>query len=383
MNTIKLSNPFVVGHYESAEFFCDRENELKNLIKHIENGRNVTLTSPRRLGKTGLISHLFAQDEIQEHYYTFFIDLYATSSLAEFVALMGKVIYENLKKHEERWFDKFVKFLSSLRAGVKIDSLTGDFGFDIGLGDISSPAVSIDEIFDYLEKSDRHCIVAIDEFQQIMQYDEKNVEALLRTKIQHCKNVTFIFTGSKRHLMTQMFHIKAKPFYQSTIGMELEPIEKDVYVDFAINLFEKYGKKVDSAVVQTVYDRFYGYTWYVQMVMNELFFMTGNGETCAIDMIEPAVANIISSQAGYYKNILSICGTKQRTVLIALANEEMKTRKFAEGVTTSDFMKRYSLPSASSVQAAIKGLIEKNVVTPEDGKYHVDDLFLTEYICRG
>lgn len=384
MNTIKLSNPFVVGHYESAEFFCDRKKELEILIKHIENGRNVTLTSPRRLGKTGLISHLFAQEEIKERYYTFFVELYATSSLAEFVALMGKVIYEDLKKREEKWFDKFVKILTSLRAGLKMDSLTGNFGFDIGLGDISSPTVSLDEIFDYLEKSDRHCIVAIDEFQQIVQYDENNVEALLRTKIQQCKNVTFVFTGSKRHLMTQMFYTKAKPFYQSTIGMELEPIEKNTYTDFALSLFEKYGKKAEPSVVQTVYEKFHGYTWYLQMVMNELFFMTNKGETCTIDIIEPAVANIISSQAGYYKNILSTCGTKQRAVLIALANEEMRTRKFAEGITTSDFIKKYSLPSASSVQAAVKGLVDKNIVTPEDNsKYHIDDLFLTEYICNG
>ena len=261
MNIIKPINPFIVGHYESAEYFCDRTDEVRMLMKHIENGRNVTLTSPRRMGKTGLISHLFAQEEVKSKYYTFFVDLYATSSLAEFVALMGKVIYEDLKKREERWTEKFVRLLSSLRAGVKVDSLTGAMGFDIGLGEITSPQVSIDEIFNYLEKADRHCIVAIDEFQQIMQYDEKNIEALLRTKIQHCKNVSFIFTGSKRHLMTQMFHTQSKPFYQSTMGMDLGVIQKAKYVDFAQRLFDEYEKDVDAEAVERVYDRYYGYTW--------------------------------------------------------------------------------------------------------------------------
>lgn len=380
MNIIKPINPFIVGHYESAEYFCDRADEVRMLMKHIENGRNVTLTSPRRMGKTGLISHLFAQEEVKSKYYTFFVDLYATSSLAEFVALMGKVIYEDLKKREERWTEKFVRLLSSLGAGVKVDSLTGAMGFDIGLGEITSPQVSIDEIFNYLEKADRHCIVAIDEFQQIMQYDEKNIEALLRTKIQHCKNVSFIFTGSKRHLMTQMFHTQSKPFYQSTMGMDLGVIQKAKYVDFAQRLFDEYEKDVDAEAVERVYDRYYGYTWYVQVVMNELFFMTDKAGRCTADMIELAVSNILASQTGYYKSILSSCGTKQRAVLQAVAREEMRRRGFAEGITTVEFIKRYSLPSASSVQAAMKGLIDKDIVSPMDGMYHIDDLFFTEYV---
>jgi len=382
MNTIKIANPFIIGHYESPEYFCDREEEVKTLIKHIENGRNVTLTAPRRLGKTGLIRHLFAQKEISERYYTFFVDLYATSSLREFVSLMGNVIYEDLKRRDERWYDKFIRLLASLRAGVKVDSLTGDMGFDIGLGEISSPQVSIDEIFDYLEKADRHCIVAIDEFQQIMQYDEKNVEALLRTKIQHCRNVTFIFTGSKRHMMVQMFHTQSKPFYQSTIGMTLGVIDKEKYVTFAQRLFCDYAKKVEAETVEAVYDRYYGCTWYVQMVMNELFFMTDKGGACSSVMIDQAVASIIASQTDYYKAILADCGTRQRAVLMAVAREEFRCRAYAQGVTASEFIKKYSLTSASSVQAAIKGLIDKNIITPEEGKYHIDDLFFVEYLNK-
>ena len=85
---IAVTNPFVVGRYISDKYFCDREQETDFLIKQIENGRNVALISPRRLGKTGLINHCFRQKQIKESYYTFFIDIYATSSLAEFVYLL-------------------------------------------------------------------------------------------------------------------------------------------------------------------------------------------------------------------------------------------------------------------------------------------------------
>lgn len=94
----------------------------------------------------------------------------------------------------------FFSVISSLRAGFKLDSITGEPTFDIGLGDIHAAEATLDEIFAYLEQADKPCIVAIDEFQQIGNYAEKNVEAILRTKVQHCRNAHFIFAGSQNIL---------------------------------------------------------------------------------------------------------------------------------------------------------------------------------------
>lgn len=55
---MQLDNPFVVGKYVSPAYFCDREQETATLIKHLTNGRNVALISPRRMGKSGLIEHI-------------------------------------------------------------------------------------------------------------------------------------------------------------------------------------------------------------------------------------------------------------------------------------------------------------------------------------
>ena len=191
METIAMMNPFVVGRYVSDKYFCDREGETSFLIKQIENGRNVALISPRRLGKTGLIQHLFHQESIEKNYHAFFVDIYATTSLTEFVYLLGKAIYDELKPKKTVWTERFFQIITSLRAGFKLDMVTGEPSFDIGLGDIQAPQTTLDEIFAYLETADKPCIVAIDEFQQIGGYEEKNVEALLRTKIQQCKQTMF------------------------------------------------------------------------------------------------------------------------------------------------------------------------------------------------
>ena len=375
-----MKNPFVIGHYESAEYFCDRVEETAVLKKHIANGRHVTLISPRRLGKTGLIEHLFSDEDIKNAYHTFFIDIYATTSLAEFVAMLGKEIFNKLKPMKTQWSERFLQAVTSLRPGMKIDAMTGDLSFDIGMGEITSPQTTLDEIFAYLEQADRHCIVAIDEFQQITQYDEKNVEALLRTKIQHSKNVTFIYTGSKRHMMAQMFASAAKPFYQSAIGMSLQPIPHDVYCDFACSKFQQYGKVLNRDVADIIYEQYDGCTWYMQMMMNELFSLTPSGATCNADSITVAHKNVILSQTDFYLEMMVNLATKQKQLLMAIAKENSLKGGYASGLTSSAFVKKYSLPSASSVQSALKGLIEKEIVTAKDGSYRIYDYFFTEWL---
>ncbi|MBR3758877.1 MAG: ATP-binding protein, partial [Bacteroidaceae bacterium] len=155
-----LLNPFVVGKYVSERYFCDRKDETDFLVKQIENGRNVALISPRRLGKAGLIRHCFNQERIHADFYTFFIDIYATTSMTEFVYLLGKAIYEELKPRKTVWAERFFQAIASLRVGFKLDAITGEPAFDIGLGDIQMPLNTLDEIFAYLEAADKPCVVA-------------------------------------------------------------------------------------------------------------------------------------------------------------------------------------------------------------------------------
>ena len=377
MSELYVNNPFVVGKYLSDDYFCDRLSETDFLRKQILNGRDVALISPRRLGKSGLIQHFFNQPDIKEHYYVFFVDIYATTSLSELVYTLGKEIYEQLKPHSTVWKEKFFQTISSFRVGFKLDAMTGAPSFDLGLGDIQVPSTTLDEIFSYIDEADKPCIIAIDEFQQIGEYPEKNVESLLRTKIQKCTKAQFIFSGSKRHLMSNMFNSPSKPFYQSAISMGLEPIPVDVYTDFAVRLFEDRGKHVDRDVVETIWNMFGGYTWFVQMMMNELFALTSIGDTCQKDRISEAQYNVIMSQENSYKDLMSNIPPKQKVVLQAFAKEGV-----ARNITSSHFIKKYNLNSASSVQSAVKLLLKNDLITQSDGAYRVYDYFFSEWLAK-
>ena len=377
MEEMIVNNPFVVGKYLSNRYFCDRFEETEFLRKQISNGRDVALISPRRIGKSGLIQHFFSQPDIKERYHVFFVDIYATTSLAEFVYTLGKEIYEQLKPQTTVWKEKFFQVISSFRIGFKLDSLSGNPIFDLGLGDIQAPQTTLDEIFAYINEADKPCIIAIDEFQQIGEYAEKNVEALLRTKIQKCQRAQFIFSGSKRHMMSNMFNSPSKPFYQSAISMGLEPIPVEVYTDFAARMFEENGKHVEKSVIETVWKQYDGYTWFVQMMMNELFALTPSGATCLEAQIPVAWHNVIMTQENSYKDLLSNLPPKQKMVLQAIAKEGM-----AHNVTSSRFVKKYTLNSASSVQSAVKLLLKNDLITQSDNGYRVYDYFLSEWLAK-
>ena len=372
-----IANPFVIGKYVSDKYFCDREDETKFLIKQIVNGRNVALISSRRIGKTGLIQHLYHQEEIEKRFHTFFVDIYSTNSMTEFVYLLGKAVYEELKPKKTAWTERFFQIISSLRMGFKLDPISGEPDFDISLGDIKTPQTTLDEIFTYLESADKPCIVAIDEFQQIGNYEEKNVEALMRTKIQQCRNTLFIYSGSKRHTMSNMFNSSSKPFYQSAISMGLDAIKMNMYVDFASKLFEEYNKHIKKEVIENVYGMFDGCTWFVQMMMNELFALTADGGFCDIDKLELAINDIIMIQENSYKDMLANLAHKQKIVLQAIAKE-----RIAKNITSSSFIKKYNLPSASSVQSAVKPLIKNDIVTQEGDAYRVYDYFFAEWLAK-
>ena len=375
MSVNETNNPFIIRKYLSDKYFCDRAKETEFLRKHMTNGRDVALISPRRIGKSGLIQHFFHQPDIKEKYHVFYVDIYATTSLAEFVYTFGKEIYEQLKPQKTLWKEKFFQVISSFRIGFKLDTLTGAPSFDLGLGDIQTPLTTLDEIFAYINEADKPCIIAIDEFQQIGEYAEKNVEALLRTKIQQCQKAQFIFAGSKRHIMSNMFNTPSKPFYQSAISMGLDAIPMDTYTDFACHLFHDNRKEIDEEVVKTVWSMFDGYTWFVQMMMNELYALTPTGGHCQSAMITEARNNVIMSQEGSYKDLMANLPPKQKIVLQAIAKEGL-----AKNITSAKFIKKYNLISASSVQSAIKLLLKNDLITQTDGVYRVYDHFFAEWL---
>lgn len=369
-----MKNPFVTNGYAGAEYFCDRVQESAALKSLLMNENNVALISPRRLGKTDLIWHVLEDEEIKRDYYRFVVDIYSTKNLADFVNMLGKAVVDELRPKGRGAWERFIQVVSSLRSEITFD-MDGMPVWGIGLGTIDNPVITLDEIFTYLNRADKPYIVAIDEFQQITRYEEDSVEATLRTYVQRCTNAHFIFSGSHRHLMDGMFTSPARPFYQAVTIINLQPLDLEVYTDFCVEKFEKAGKHIEKGVVELIYERFEGVTSYMHRILNVLYSRTEVGETCTPQMVDEAVDFLIRLSSDTYESLFYQMPEKQRILFLAIARDGK-----ASELMGGKFLKRHKLNSASSVSAALKGLLDKDFVTVDRNVYSVYDQFFALWL---
>lgn len=375
-------NPFVINGIVPEEYFCDRVSETDRLVRAIENRTNILLTSPRRMGKTQLLRHVFAQEAIKDKYYTFYTDIYATSSLQELVIYLGKEIYSQLAPRGRRGLDLFLSTLRSIAGTFSYDPVMGTPTFNLRLGDIVQPELTISEIFEYLEKADKPCVFAIDEFQKIGEYPQKNVEALLRTQIQKMSNCCFIFAGSNRHILENMFNSPARPFYKSAGQLYLDKIDREIYVGFILETFRANSKTISDDAAYWAYDAFEGHTFFIHYLMNYAYSYTDDKAAVTVDSLKQNLDNILEEQSHTFSSITGQLTFQQKEVLIAIAKEGK-----ARGITSVNFIKKHTLTSPSSVQNAVRALLDKDIVTYEisagnNKEYIISDRYFSFWLNK-
>lgn len=376
-----MENPFVISGIIPEQFFCGRDKEMSQLTKMLDNRSNILLSSPRRMGKTQLIYHLYERPEIKERYFTFYTDIYPTTCLNELVLFLSKEIYSVLVPRGKTALDLFLSCLRSLSGSFSYDPISGVPSFDVKLGDILSPALTLEEIFGYLQKAGKPCIFTIDEFQQIAYYPENNVEALLRSHIQKMNNCRFIFAGSNRHILENMFNSASRPFYNSTRQMYMDRIPKDIYTEFAIRKSKEAGKTMLPDAVSIAYDMFEGHTYYVHYLLHIAFSNAEVDKPIDEDDIQNALFDIMDEKGFVFSGMMNRLNFQQKETIVAIAREHAARR-----VTSVPFVRKHSLKSPSSVQYAIRTLLESQLITYKDeGKvkvYSVSDRFFEEWIRR-
>jgi len=373
-----LNNPFVLIGDIPPQYFCDRQQEVARLVQGIQGGENICLVSERRMGKSRLVKHCYKQPEIHDHYYLFYVDLLHTSSLRDFAFAFGRCVFDTLQTKGEQFVRQFLKTVQSMTVTMSVDPLSMMPQFGLSLNPTAQIEYTFESIFRYLENADKPCIVCFDEFQQINKYPEKNVEALLRSFIQHMSNAHFIFSGSERHMLEEMFNSSAHPFYNSTSQMNLDAIPQDKYVEFVCTCFEQYNKHIDADLVQLIYQIGESNTYAIQRISHKLFELVNVNETAERQQLTQAVHNIIEEDTPRFARLLSHVPERQQSLLFAIAKEG-RVQKIMSG----PFLRKYHLMSSSAVQNAIKHLLDLDLVTQDEKKqYAVYDIFLRMYLNK-
>ena len=368
-------NPFIYEGYEGPEYFCDRKEETEELIANLQNGRNTTLVSPRKIGKTGLINHAFNRIKQQDKdAVCIYIDIFHTQNQYDFVQTLGKAIVEERLLDTRTPMSKVLSYFSHWRPTISPDPVTGNPTVSVAI-ERSNTEYTVKSIFEYLKQSGKEVYVAIDEFQTITDYPEQGTEALLRSYIQFIHNVHFVFSGSKQHLMYEMFGSPKRPFYQSTAMMTLLPLHEDVYYDFTSRWFEGKKGSFSREVFQQLYSLFDGYTWYLQSILNRLYEMERH--VTDYQQVREAILSILKDKSSQYEMVLTFLTDNQRNLLKAIAKDSCVAQ-----LQANDFIRKHELPSASSIKKALTVLIEKDLAYQTSKGYIVYDRFLDLWLKR-
>lgn len=370
-------NPFIITEKPIPEYFCDRKEETLQLKSLLNNGNNVVLLSQRRVGKTALIQYCFQDRKFKKDYLLFYVDILSTNNLQEFTYLLGREIVASIKTMGEKLVDKFIHTVKSLSVKLGYDHIAGVPTFNFQLGDITKPDYTLKEIFEYLNSAGKPCIVAIDEFQQVGKYPEKGIEALIRSYISQINNCRFIFSGSERHMLEQMFLSPSRPFYNSCSFIELHVIPKEIYVAFICRMFKEKEKYISKELAEQIYDMFNGLTFYVQRICNGVFNLTSDGGDATEDMIETSLNTALFSYDTLFRERLFKLTTRQKELLFAIAAEGK-----VEKPTSVEFIQSHSLSSSSSVQTAMKTLIKDEIIIRDGKFFYIPERFFALWLKR-
>ncbi len=308
-------------------------------------------------------------------YETIYCDISDTLSLEEFIKVISDAVVSKLEKQQK--ITAFFKTLKSVRPLLGIDPLTGSPQVSFTFADDSQKQSTLKEVMDYLERYPQKVVLAIDEFQQIREYNDVNMEAVLRKHIQHLHNVRFIYCGSKKHTMTDMFTNAKKPFYESTSFSYLSKLPVPVYSAFIKEKFESAGKTIDDDSIRFIIEWTKDHTYYTQRLCNEVFSLSGN--VIVRNDIVTAIQSILDSERDRFQEIRRLVTRSQWKMLEALAKEGSVSQ-----ITSSAFLSKYKISSGPTALRNIKALMDKELVlvtTTDDGtSYSVYNVFLSRYL---
>lgn len=370
---MQICNPFLIYGYVSPEYFCDRETETNKLISALHNGRNITLMSPRRMGKSGLIHNAFYQILQQnENARCIYVDIYATSSIEDFVKAFGEAVLNQRKSLSEKAKELFMSVLTHCKITYRHDALLGgQIGLEFKKDDASA---TLGDIFSYLGQMEEECFIAIDEFQQIAEYDDENIEALLRTYIQKYPQLHFVFSGSKNHLMSTIFDNPHRPFYRSTEKMPLYVIPEQTYYKFVSDKLSHNMTILPEDIFHQVYTIFNGHTWYIQFIFNKVYEQS----PAVVDesVIKDCLIDIVHSNADDYQKQYRMLTKNQQQLLKAIAAESN-----VDAINSSVFISKYNLKGTSSINKALSYLIDNEFVYKYDEGYQVYDRFMALWLA--
>lgn len=371
-------NPFPVTGYHGPAYFCNRQTETKRLHDNARNGVHSTLLSIRRMGKTGLLNHLFHKLNARRDIYCIYVDIYATLNQTDLLGQLSTAILQTFPPRKGIG-KQVMEFITALRPVISYDNLTGKPEVSFHFAQTRQQEQSLSSLLRFLDSLDRPVLLAIDEFQQIATYPEKNTEALLRTLIQPLRNTRFVFSGSSEHVLMEMFSSNKRPFFGSAQLVELKQIPQAEYAIFIRQHFANSRRKIDDPSLQFICEWTKLHTYYTQVLCNRLF---ADGHTkIDLGITQATCSQLLKEQEAHFYQYRNLLTAIQWQTLLAIAKEDKLYQPHAR-----NFITKYKLGTPSNVKRSLEALLSKEMIYQDQDSsgnyYRVYDCFLARWLER-
>ncbi|MBU1148445.1 MAG: hypothetical protein KKD11_08870 [Candidatus Omnitrophica bacterium] len=373
-----MKNPFVYGKEVSGSDFCNRKDEIRELSRDIVNSQNVIIFSQRRFGKTSLIKEVLKRSS-SKGMLTLYVDLYAVLTEEDLVRMYARVVAESLLGKVGKALRQTGEFFKRIRPKFTIDE-AGKPSYSIDVEKKEALPLledALEAVKRYVDKKKKKAVVVFDEFQQIGQFKTDRAEKVMRSLIQRHGNISYIFMGSKKHLIFDMFNNPDKPFYKSAKPFPLNKIDEDELSEFIQNKFKATKKCIPETLVKEIVTICECHPYYVQYLCHIMWEKAMDEEEVKYEHYSESLDLLLSRESSTYGATWNLLTTKQKQVLLALAKAAPDERLFSAG-----FLEEHSLGSASSLQRTLHSLIEKDLVDRERESHSIIDVFFKKWLIR-
>ncbi len=370
------SPPFPTFGYFGPKYFCDREEELKELNAAFQGNIPILLTGIRRLGKTGLLHHFLHHRKRNE--IGVFVDLLDASDMKGLVSKMSEAILRAFP--EEKKYKAIWETIKKLRPTISFDEFSGLPQVSLGLSNEQEAEKSLANLLSSLASRPEQTVLIFDEFQQVIHFEDSHVESIIRSEMQRHPKLHYIFSGSKTHLLSRIFQDSGRPFYGMVQSLHLEKLDPEVYHQFIVLKFSDAGKTISDEVVARIISWTDGHTYYTQYVCNQVF-QTSTNKVQLGDLIN-VQERIVKGFTHDFFQIKDLLSKGQWNTLVAVSMEESLDQPFAQKIA-----QRYSLGNSNAVRKALDVLLDKQLIHLVYGKkgekiYKASNPFLSNWIKR-
>ena len=372
-----MKNPFQYGGVVEGAAFCNRKKELADIGAAVESSEKLFVYSERRLGKTSLL-HTALRHLPKRRYASAYIDLWPTDGEMSFVAAAARAITESLSSTASQLLEVAKQLFSRLTPSVTTDA-EGKPKVTFGFNFSGQPGPEIEEVLaapaKIAERGKQRVVIVFDEIQQVLEYESDLVERRLRSIIQKHQDVSYIFLGSRKHLIQKMFLDRSRPLYRAAGHYPLGSIEAAAWIPFIARKFREGEKIIEQKAIQAVCRLTEGHPFYTQHLCHALWELCEPGESVTESLIEAGMKVLLDRESYAYTALWESLALNQKRLLNGLASEPAGVKPFS-----GSFVRRHGLGSPSNAQRAVEGLLHRDLIDRDNGSFLISDRFFRIWI---